>query len=277
MKQSTMAFTMSRRSDAPKTYLAANNTFQQIDVVRQQEAAFRKREEQNRQSREVESLGKAFKIEKGRFEEEWAKKIEVVEQECAEKERVLKEVHEIARAAVEKTISKTIAHMRFKQSTTLLQMSDMEKKLAKANEFKEAAEVASRAAKMRAAEENAFERKKAVAGTRPREQCEAAQADEMRNLLQKNHSLRVAVQREKDQAFDIFKQKYRNLEADLGHSHAIEYSFRPEIGLVPAQKSRSTQSSTFRGTLKHESLVGTKFDVPDVSKLAPIGDTAFEM
>ena len=94
----------------------------------------------------------------------------------------------------------------------------------------------------------------------------------MRNLMQKCHSMRVAVRREKDQAFEVFKQKYRNLEADLAHAHAIEFSLRPEIGDVQSHKSRSNHSSTFRGTLKYESLAGTKFDVPDVSSLAPIPD-----
>ena len=94
----------------------------------------------------------------------------------------------------------------------------------------------------------------------------------MRNLMQKCHSMRVAVRREKDQAFEVFKQKYRNLEADLAHAHAIEFSLRPEIGDVQSHKSRSNHSSTFRGTLKYESLAGTKFDVPDVSSLPPIED-----
>ena len=61
------------------------------------------------------------------------------------------------------------------------------------------------------------------------------------------------MRREKEEAFAIFKQKYRNLEADQSHSHSIEThaSMRPEIAPeVQAQKSRSTQSSTFRGTLK---------------------------
>ena len=58
---------------------------------------------------------------------------------------------------------------------------------------------------------------------------------------------------------------------DLEHAHAIEYSLPAEIGQVQSYKSRSNQASTFRGTLKLESLVGTKFDVPDVSKMAPIG------
>ena len=92
----------------------------------------------------------------------------------------------------------------------------------------------------------------------------------MRNLLQKCHSMRVAVRREMEQAREVFKQKYRNLEADLAHSHAIEFSQRAEMGPVQSHKSRSSMSSTFRGTLKYESLAGTKFDVPDVSSLPPI-------
>ena len=75
----------------------------------------------------------------------------------------------------------------------------------------------------------------------------------------------------------MFKQKYRNLEADLEHSHKIEWHLRPEIGGIQTHKSRSTQASTFRGTLKYESLAGTKFDVPDVSKLEPIPDKAMAL
>ena len=33
-----------------------------------------------------------------------------------------------------------------------------------------------------------------------------AQAAEMRNLLQKNHSLRVTIQREREQALQVLKQ-----------------------------------------------------------------------
>ena len=58
---------------------------------------------------------------------------------------------------------------------------------------------------------------------------------------------------------------------DLEHAHAIEYSLPAEIGQVQSHKSRSNQASTFRGTLKHEALVGTKFDVPDVSSMVPVG------
>lgn len=110
--------------------------------------------------------------------------------------------------------------------------------------------MSARANRQRLLEEAAYERSKAVAGSRPRAVLVDVQTAEMRNLMQKCHSLRVAVRREKEQALEVFKQKYRNLEADLGHSHAIEFSLRPEIGAVQSHKSRSTQSSTFRGTLK---------------------------
>ena len=68
----------------------------------------------------------------------------------------------------------------------------------------------------------------------------------------------------------MLKQRFRNLEADQGHAHAIEFSLKAEIGPVQTHKSRSSQASSFRGTLKREALVGTKFDVPDVSKMVPL-------
>jgi len=273
---STLAQTMGRRSDAPKAYISAGTSFAEIDVVKQQEAAFRKREESSRQHEETQNLAKAYKIEKQRFEAEWAQRIEAVERECDEKERILSEVHDIARRAVEKDIAKKVGSMRFKASSVLLGMEDTERKLARANEFKEAAEVAARCNKQRMFEQQEFERQKATAGNRPRNNCNEHQETEMRNLVQKSHSVRMSVRRERDEALKVFKQKYRNLEADLTHSHAIEYSLRPEIGPVQTHNSRSAQSSTFRGTLKYESLAGTKFDVPDVSRLEPIPDAALK-
>ena len=73
------------------------------------------------------------------------------------------------------------------------------------------------------------------------------QEAEMRNLLQKCHGMRIAIQREREAAFEVYKQKYRNLGADLSHAHAIEYSLPFEIGDVQSYKSRSTTASTFRG------------------------------
>jgi hypothetical protein len=255
---------------APKDYLAADASFVQIDVVKRQEKKYRVKEEHARQAEERVNLSKAYKIEKGQFEAEWAKRIAVVEDECVEKERILKEVHEIARADVEKEIEKKVAGIRYKATSNLLQLEDTERKLARLHEFKEAAGIAARAHRQRSAEVAAFERSKHAVGTQPRIANTELQSVEMRNLLQKNHSLRVAVRREKEAAFEVFQQKYRNLEADLEHAHAIEFSLRPEIGPIQSNRSRSTHSSTFRGTLKYESLAGTKFDVAEVSSLPPI-------
>ena len=63
---------------------------------------------------------------------------------AAEKERVLKEVHEIARVDVEKDIEKRVAGMRYKATSNLLQLEDTERKLARLHEFKEAAGIAAR-------------------------------------------------------------------------------------------------------------------------------------
>ena len=100
-RQSTMAQTTrtGSRGAASRGYLMANASFAQIDVVKRQEREVRKREEEERQKQEQLNLSKAYKIEKARFEAEWAGRIEAVEAECAEKERVLKEVREIATSA----------------------------------------------------------------------------------------------------------------------------------------------------------------------------------
>ena len=271
--KSELASSMGRGALAAKDYLKAQDTFGQIATVKTKESAFRVAEEKKRQAAESEKLAQAYNIEKGRFEAEWAERIAAVEADCAERERVLKEVHEVAATDVEKEVQRKIANMRYKATSTLLQMEDMEKKLVRQHEYKDAAEVAARCHRQRIKEEAEYERAKKSMGSRPRAAVVELQEAEMRNLLQKCHALRVAVRREKDQAFEVFKQKYRNLEADLGHAFALEFplgDYRAEVGEVHAYPSRSKQSSTFRGTLKYESLAGTKFDVPDVSSLAPI-------
>ena len=268
--KSQLAQSMGRGTQASKDYLQAGTSHAQIAVVRAAESAFRVKEEHARQAEERQNLTKAYKIEKARFEAEWADRISMVEAECAEKERILKEVHEIAKVDSEKAIAKDIAGFRFKSTSVLIQMEDMERKLARTSEFKEAAEVSARANRQRTIEEARYERVKSHLGSRPRATLIEQQEAEMRNLLQNLHSLRVAVRREKDLALEVFNQKYRNLEADLAHGHKIEFSMQPEIGPIQTHKSRSTTASTFRGTLKYESLAGTKFDVAQVSTLDPI-------
>jgi len=268
-----LARSMGRGAQAARDYMSAEGCRGQIGLVKKQEGVFRRSEEDSRQADERAKLSKAYKIEKARFEAEWAERFVEVNAMCVEKEEILKEVHEVARADCEKEIEKKI--VRWQPTSTLLQLEDTEKKLARLNEFKQAAEVAARAHKQRTLELSVYERQKQAAGSRPRAALAELQGTEMRNLMQKCHAMRVAVRREKEQAFEVFTQKYRNLEADLGHSHAIEVPMgmlRAEIGAVQSQKSRSTQSSTFRGTLKFESLAGTKFDVAGVSTLDPIPD-----
>jgi len=272
-KNATMAKTATRRIDAAKSYMTAAATFGQIATVRQKESEFRVKQEEARQKEETLNLQKSFKIERQRFEAEWQRRAEEVDKQCKEHERVLAEVHQIATVASEKHIAAEQEGMRFKASSDLLSLQDTEKKLSGAHEFKDASEVATRSFKLKAIEEARFDRSKASYATKPREELAARQIAEMRSLQQKNHSLRVKVTREKEVAYEIFKQKYRNLEADLTHSHAIEFqsTIRPEISpLVQAHKSRSNTSSTFRGTLKYESLVGTKFDCAGVAALPDI-------
>ena len=51
-------------------------------------------------------------------------------------------------------------------------------------------------------------------------------------------------------------------------ARAVRCRLSPRDASTP--RAHHTYRSTFRGTLKYESLAGTKFDVPDVSSLPPI-------
>ena len=104
-----------------------------------------------------------------------------------------------------------------------------------------------RAERQRKFEEAEFVKLREVAQRKPLEELAVRQDAEMRTLLQKCHGRRVAIRRERDAAFEVYKQKYRNLEADQAHAHALEYSLPAEIGEVQSHKSRSTMGSTFRG------------------------------
>ena len=251
-------------------YGVAQQTFSQIETVKKQEAVYRREVELKRQEAERGKLEAAYRIEKERFEEEWAGKMAEVEERCKQKLEELEQLHEIGIADLEREIAKTIKGMRYKASSALLGLEDVERRLALAKEFDQAAEMAARSRRRRKVEEAAHQRKIDAQGTQPRAALRAAQAEELRNVQQKLHGWRVEAKRQKGKALEILQQKFRNLEADQAHAHAIEFSLKAEIGPVQTHKSRSSQGSTFRGTLKHESLAGTKFDVPDVSKMAPI-------
>ena len=131
LSSSMMASAAKSAFAAAKDYYAADASHRQIAVVRQDERAYRLAQEKERQAEERQNLAKAFKIEKGRFEAEWAARIEAVEADCVERERVLREVHEIARADCEKGIERKVASLRHRSSSYLLSMEDTQEKLAR--------------------------------------------------------------------------------------------------------------------------------------------------
>ena len=280
-------------------YMLAQSTHDQIAGVVEDEKAHRVEEEKGRQREERLKLDRAYRIEKERFEAEWAERARLVEGESEEKLKVLREVLAIARDDVERELAakaKAVA-LQFKASSKLLTLEDTERRLVGAREYAQAEEVARRARRLRKQEEARYERNKGGFIVKRREAMAKLQEAEMANLEQKCHGAKVQVRREREEALVVLKQRcarldlsphappaasltrlpppsarrFRNLGMDLEHAHAIEYSLPAEIGQVQSYKSRSNQASTFRGTLKLESLVGTKFDVPDVSKMAPIG------
>ena len=320
-----------------KEYLTADASFSQIDVVRQQEKAFRLAAEQQRQREERTNLEKAFKIEKARLAAEWVKKIEEVEEDCRVREAIMREKQEIHRVDVEKEVAFRVSKMRFKKSSMLLQMEDTEKKLADRHEFHQvrpgrvrrevgggrrqeaggrcevrgrgarrrrkaeggvrrqacgrssrevvttesycsptlsfqvsrpappkpysvrspapstqATEVMNRAERQRRFEEAEFAKKREVAGRKPLEELVVRQDAEMRTLLQKCHGRRVAIRRERDAAFQVYKQKYRNLEADQVRRACRERAARQHLlphraALAPAPHRRPGVSDTLNG------------------------------
>jgi len=255
-------------------YSSAQTSFDAIGTVRQDQHKERIGQEKKRQSGEKIHLEKAYAIEKERFAAEWAVKLEAVDKRCEQKLLELAETHEVQRADLETELAKKLAQHRYKKSSTLLSLEDTERRLGLANEFKQAAEVGSRAAAQRKIEQDAFEARRRQIESRPRSDLATAQASEQRILDQKCHGMRVEVKREKEQAAEVLRQRYRNLEADLTHAHAIEVDLPAEVGTICiSQPSRSSASSTFYGTLKFESLAGTKFDCPDVTSMNDgIGD-----
>jgi len=253
-------------------YESAQNTFYSIDATRKDQLKFRQDKEQKRQDIEKSNLGKSYSVEKARFEAEWAKKEAEIDLVCQEKMQVLDETHQIGIANLEQEIAAKVKSFRFKASVALLQLEDTERRLGLANEFKQAAEVRARAQRLRKIEEAAYEARRQEIESRPRQQLREAQEAERRFTEQKCHAMKVELKRKRDKAAAVLRQRYRNLELDMTHSFALETVAQAEIGSVKTHNSRSEQSSTFRGSLKLEALTGTKFDVPDVSRMPDIVD-----
>ena len=227
----------------------------------------RKDTETKRQASERVKLEESYRIESERFDVEWGAKAAAVEERCRLRLLELAELHEINRGNLERDIAHKVKGMRYKNSSYLLGLEETERRLALAKEFNGAHEMAAKARRQRKMEEEAHQKLVDAQGAQPRAALKVSQIEEERNIIQKCHGWRVEFRRQQAKALDVLKQKFRNLEADLSHAHVIEFNLPAEIGLVQTHKSRSTQASTFRGTLKRESLVGTKFDVPDVTTM----------
>ena len=89
----------------------------------------------------------------------------------------------------------------------------------------------------------AHQRKLDAIAIKPREDLVKAQAEELRNVGQKLHGWRVEARRKQGKALDVLKQKFRNLETDQSHAHAIEFNLAAEIdGARLAQPRRCRRS-----------------------------------
>ena len=87
--------------------------------------------------------------------------------------------------------------------------------------------MAARGRRQRKLEETAHQRKLDAIAIKPREDLVKAQAEELRNVGQKLHGWRVEARRKQGKALDVLKQKFRNLETDQSHAHAIMAGVNP--------------------------------------------------
>ena len=195
-------------------YMLAQSTHDQIAGVVEDEKAHRVEEEKVRQREERLKLDRAYRIEKERFEAEWAERARLVEGESEEKLKVLREVLAIARDDVERELAakaKAVA-LQFKASSKLLTLEDTERRLVGAREYAQAEEVARRARRLRKQEEARYERNKGGFIVKRREAMAKLQEAEMANLEQKCHGAKVQVRREREEALVVLKQRCARLD-----------------------------------------------------------------
>ena len=83
-----------------------------------------------RQASERVKLEESYRIENERFDVEWAQKMKDVEERCRLKLVELAELHEIARDNLEREIAHKVKGMRYKNSSYLLGLEDVERRLA---------------------------------------------------------------------------------------------------------------------------------------------------
>ena len=74
---------------------------------------FRLQEEQKRQLGERGALDKAFDVELDRFEKEWAKRIQAVEDGCEQKVTIMEELHGVRRVDFDRELRAKVALMRY--------------------------------------------------------------------------------------------------------------------------------------------------------------------
>jgi len=235
--------------------------------------------ELSRQAKERSRLEKGWLRESERFDAEWAARTAQLEAENAERIRVLEEVQHYAREELETSIEKRHAASHYRMSKGLLEYSLTEKQLALGERFDEAIAVKKRTDVLRRREERAHEKELHAKFDAERERLQAAQKAEMDNLVQKCHALKVSHMRARAKALAVLKQKYKNLDKDMAHAFTMEFKAPPACEVLPTAVSRADHGSTFRGTIKIESLAGSKGAIPNLSELppAPIEDTEPEL
>ena len=218
-------------------YMLAQSTHDQIAGVVEDEKAHRVEEEKVRQREERLKLDRAYRIEKERFEAEWAERARLVEGESEEKLKVLREVLAIARDDVERELAakaKAVA-LQFKASSKLLTLEDTERRLVGAREYAQAEEVARRARRLRKQEEARYERNKGGFIVKRREAMAKLQEAEMANLEQKCHGAKVQVRREREEALVVLKQRCARLDGRRGPRPAANLTRRPPLRLQVPQ------------------------------------------
>jgi len=177
-------------------YMMASKAFSQIATVRENEMTHRKDTETKRQGSERGKLEESYRIESERFEVEWAQKMKAVEERCRLRLVELKELQEIHTENLERDIAHKVREMRYNNSSYLLGLEDIERRLALAKEFNGAHEMAAKARKQRKMEEEAHQKKVDAQGAQPRAALKVAQIEEERNITQKCHGWRVEARRQ---------------------------------------------------------------------------------
>ncbi|KAJ1617233.1 hypothetical protein T492DRAFT_1101425 [Pavlovales sp. CCMP2436] len=205
--------------------------------------------EKQRQAKERIRLDKGWVAERDRFEREWDVRRATLGRKSRERLRVLAEVQLFARDAHEALQSKRGKGMHYRMSKGLLEYSLTERSLALGERYDEASTVKKRADVMRT-----------------------------RDSIKKKSSWRQIVLndergRAEEKLYDIhvpgrlLRQKYKNLTQDVEHAFTMEFHTPPICEVVLSNVSRGKQSSAFRGTLKLESLSGSKGAIPNLSEL----------